>query len=121
MPLPATRALVAIAATLAVAIAPLSSARADSIIDGKLSGDLDGTTGGLLSGALPPIRFNFETRERKRVCRTNGSGCTYADIQGEPYDCRQMRNGCLACKALTVQGSPMTIQWGPERGWGHCP
>lgn len=107
-----------IAATLSLA-APRS--HADSIIDGKLSGDLDGTTGGLLSGVLPPVRFNFDTRDRKRVCRPYGTGCTYADIQGEPYDCRTLKNGCMACKALTLQGSPVTMYWGPQTGWGYCP
>lgn len=113
-------AVLALMSAVAISLAA-PQGRADSIIDGKLSGDLDGTTGGLLSGVLPPIRFSFDTRERQRVCRPYGTGCTYADIQGQPYDCRTMKNGCMSCKALTLQGSPMTIYWGPQRGWGYCP
>jgi hypothetical protein len=105
----------------ALAALPLSAVRADSILDGKLSGDLDGTLGGNLSGALPPVRFNFGTRDRTRVCRPTGTGCTYAELQGQPYDCETLDDGCLKCRALTLQGSPVDIYWGPERGWGYCP
>ena len=111
----------AVAAAAMMLLASPWPASSESILDGSLNGDLDGTLGGRLSGVLPPLRYTFGTSPRHRVCRPYGTGCTFADIQGQPYDCETRRDGCLECRALTLQGSPMKIFWGPQRGWGYCP